>query len=131
MYKRNAFITNSSSTSFIAYGISLPTRYPVDPETEQYLQNKYDDKMDWGEYYEEKTGLGWRDMQVEFNSACHTEDAVMYVKKSHHDIDYGYNSFPSIAVRHEWNIVIRDACKALGINYCEPGWFGWYTGMDG
>jgi hypothetical protein len=131
MLIRAAFITNSSSTSFIAYGVCFPTSHPVDPETEDYLRDGDDDEIDWENVYEEKTGLGWGKAPVEFSSACHTEDAVMYAKGSHHDIDYGYNPISELKIDPAWDSVIEEACKAIGIDPIKPSWFGWHTGMDG
>lgn len=128
--KRFGFITNSSSTSFIAFGIPLDSPYPI--EEDEYVTDKYGDNMSWEDFYCEKTGKGWGDGAVEFWGACHTEDAVMCVTKSRQDVEYGYAKVEvDTTEAREWTNIIAEACKELGIPYSEPHWFLWHTGMDG
>lgn len=129
MFVRQYFVTNSSSTSFMAYGIKLPTNSPCDDEGEPY-PDEYGDDMNWEDRYETLSGLEWTDAKVGFNSAYHCDDAVMFVNDSYHDIEYGYLRLNN-KVGDNWDDIILTACKVLGIDPSEPHWFGWHTGMDG
>lgn len=113
----------------MAYGIKLPSSRPCDAEGEPF-EDKYGDDMNWEERYETLSGLKWTETVVDFDSACHCDDAVMYIKDSYQDIDYGYLRLNS-KVEATWDDMIKAACQVLGIEPKEPDWFGWHTGMDG
>lgn len=122
MFQRKSFITNSSSTSFIAYGIKLPSyQAPKDDED--------GDSLSWEEYYIECGGPRWNDNPpVELYSNYDADEAVMYVKASEQDIEWGYNPLKAPVKGDDWDDKIREACELMGINASEPGWFGWYNG---
>ena len=123
MFKRQAYITNSSSTSFVAYGIGLP--YYAPPRED----DADGDDRHWEDVYVEGGGKRWQDdPDVEFYSNSDAEAAVMYVRGSYRDIDWGHNPFDNMVKGEDWDAKIAEACKLIGITDANPGWFGWYNG---
>ena len=80
MFIRKGFVTNSSSTSYVAYGIPLPEKYSPDKYSDGY-------EMEWETFYKNKTGLSWDETKVSFDYTCEAEDSVMYIGKSRQDVE--------------------------------------------
>jgi len=128
MYTRRKFITNSSSTAFIAYGITL-SGYPTD-DSEEQLRDENGNRIYWEDYYEELSGIPYGDIKVEFWIAAESDAAVMVVSKSRQDIEYGCVEL-KLGVKENWDKTIKDACRVLGVENQKPTWLGWYTGYEG
>jgi hypothetical protein len=129
VFIRQQFVTNSSSTSFIAYGITLPTLHPRNDSGEE-MEDEFGDELTWWDYYYEKTGHNWNESDVEFVYSYNACEAVMHVEKSRQDVEYGCVPVKT-TTGEKWNDIIKLACEELGLEYREPSWFLWHTGVDG
>jgi len=121
-YHRAKFITNSSSTSLIAYGIQLPSVSPLDENSEP-LVDEFGDTLYWEDFYHDKSNLSWDKCPVYLSGD--EETAIMYIKHSQFIIPYGYNSYVIPTVMPGWDDIIEAACKKLGIAPQKPSWFTW------
>lgn len=132
MFVRSLFVTNSSSTSFVAYGMRLPTKYPM---KNGYTMNGpiKGKTLDWEEYYEGLTGLDYSDSPVRFNVTNEDDHAVIYATKSQRKTTrhYGYKELTTER-EDTWDGDILKVCELMGIE-CDrlPHWFIWSTGVDG
>ena len=109
MYYRSKFITNSSTTSFVAWGIVVPMdRLKEKPDA-------FYDKLYDGD---------------EIVDGCSDDDNyLVYIRETEQDLDDYYgticiNTFGN-SVKPEWAEVLREQCKNLGLNIegLSPGWF--------
>jgi hypothetical protein len=114
MFLRNKFITNSSSSSFIAWGFVF--RGDNDPsKTFEYR----------GEFFETFDRIPGVEASSEWDV---TDTTVIYVTESHRNVDEDYCviSLPPDLDRHEdWYTVLKEAADQTGIPLkgAYPGWF--------
>lgn len=116
MFIRRKFVTNSSSTSFVAFGSRLEGR----PWGK--------DSLDYEEWFKEKTGQSlWdRKTPVELFYSYAYEEGALYIKESQLSLE-GFCGISHSKDEPKWTEQLQDFCKKLGI-FCEPTWFAWYSG---
>jgi hypothetical protein len=110
MLTRNRFVTNSSSTAFIAWGIVMPPSYVSDDD--------YFDLMDLSI----TTG-------VSFDGSDHDYRYVMYANESRVKTEefYGIISMVDAPPEKEiWKQQILKVCKRFGIRLDDSVQFGWF-----
>lgn len=111
MFARKAFITNSSSSTFVAYGIPLPSK-----------EAKKD--LSWEDYYLDLTGIRFFDSKIGFETTQDNDDSTLFVGASQQSVSYGYVGLV-LSVDPGWEQMIKEACELLGIDPVEPRWFAW------
>jgi len=113
VFTRKAYVTNSSSTSFIAWGYIVPNMPP-------FVKEKTDDLYDL--LYEGNSGVR--------GTPDHTGNILLYVDRSYENTENCGNytlHLDSISYRvtPESKIALRKFAKELNINLdgLSPGWF--------
>lgn len=111
MFLRKVFITNSSSTNFVAYGIPLPSK-------------EAKEGVSWENHYLDLTGLRFYEAKVGFETTQDNDDSVMFIGESQQNVAYGYVGLV-LTVDPEWEQIIKEVSDLLGIGSMEPRWFAW------
>jgi hypothetical protein len=114
MFIRRAFVTNSSSCSFIAWGQKINGT-----NLDKYLEGmSWDDRDNfWERIYDEKE-------PIIMKHADGTNCTYLMITESYlgNLEDAGYVEFdPSVS--EEWQAIIKEWCEKFGEQYKNPRWF--------
>lgn len=110
-YYRSKFVTNSITTSFIAWGIVVPTDRLVGDKSDDFYDRLYD-------------GNG-----LVSGSADGSDNYLVFIDESNEDLDDYYGTMPidgfGGSVEPGWRQAIKEQCENLGLNTegLTPGWF--------
>jgi hypothetical protein len=140
MIIRNAFITNSSSTSFIAYGIILDRNQigfvardgDLLPDSEMWDDTpvcKFAEAYSADSWYPSPNDKAKVGIYTDYN--CSDSLCIIYGKGSRQEFDsYGYIDRMSIEDEERWREEIIAFCAEHKIPLRDEG-FGWVAMADG
>jgi hypothetical protein len=116
MFIRKKFVTNSSSTSFIAFGTRI--------ENTPWGKDRYT----YDEWFKNETGIScWsKECSAEIFYESEYNEGALFIKESRWPLE-GFSSIPHSKDEPEWAEQLQEFCEKLGIP-CEPTWFAWYSG---